>query len=238
MRSTILTIVLTATLLFVSTSPCDAQDTVIVQTHPAQAHPSPYVAPYGQGYAPGYAPGYVPGYAPCPLPPVHLARERRGGSIFRYGFRGMFSGALAGLGASYFIAADGGDAGTAVGVTIVSGALTGAGLGLTLGILDRAGVESAYYVSRDLTCGVGFGAVLGLLAGSVGALSGGDGESVVIGAAAGSLAGLGLGLIVGVVEGTLRHRRPRPYGAARAAFSVARLTDEPGGWGARLVGVF
>jgi hypothetical protein len=123
-------------------------------------------------------------------------------------------------------------------VTVACGALAGAGAGLTLGILDRVGVESAYYISRDLTYGVGFGAVLGLLAGGVGALSGGDGESVVIGAAAGSLAGLGLGLVVGVVEGTLRHRRARPYVARRATVSVARLTDQPGSWGARLVGVF
>ncbi|MEY4513298.1 MAG: hypothetical protein RLZZ450_5420 [Pseudomonadota bacterium] len=151
----------------------------------------------------------------------------------------MFSGALAGLGASYFIAANGGDAGTAVALTVASGALAGAGVGLTLGILDRVGVQSAYYISRDLTYGVAFGAVLGSLAGGVGALSGGDGESVIVGAAAGSLAGLGLGLIVGVVEGTLRpHRQRMPYVARRATLSVARLTDEPGSWGARLVGVF
>jgi hypothetical protein len=54
------------------------------------------------------------------------------------------------LGASYFVARDAGDPGRAVALSTSIGALSGAGLGITLGVLDHMDLPGAYYVSRDL----------------------------------------------------------------------------------------
>jgi hypothetical protein len=171
---------------------------------------------------------------PVPYYPPYRPR----GSILGFGFRGVMSGALAGLGASYFVAESGGD-GSGVGITVASGALAGAALGLSLGVLDGLDFHSAYYISRDLSYGVLFGAAAGALAGCIVALNGGDEEAVLYGAAAGSLAGVPLGLLSGVIEGQVRRRRHESYyGARQLSVSVAQLEPETRTRGARLAGRF
>src|SRR5687767_5970024 len=91
-------------------------------------------------------------------------------SVFSYGSRGLFVGALAGLSGGY-LAARRGDfhredwrplvLGTGI------GALSGAAIGLTLGFVDLADDRpgAAAIALRDMLYGAGFGAVLGLVAG-------------------------------------------------------------------------
>jgi hypothetical protein len=214
-------------LLCVGNAHAHAHDTVIVQNAPPpQPYGPPYVSPYGPGYAP---------YRP---PPVYLTRERRAGSIFGFGYRGLFTGALAGLGVSYFVARHHHDTFRDVGLSLGFGALAGAGAGLTLGLLDQVGVYSAYYVSRDLPLGVCFGAAVGALAGGLSALGHGQGRDILFGAAAGSLAGLGVGAIAGLIEGHTGRRGGPAYFAGRTQVSLAGMSDAPRSWGVRLAGAF
>lgn len=162
---------------------------------------------------------------------------RRRGSILGFGFRGLFTGALAGLGASYFAARDASDPGRQVALSTSIGALAGAGLGITLGVLDRLDLPGAYYVSRDLTYGVFFGAAIGALAGGIAALRNDHTESVLVGACAGSLAGVGLGLLTGILEGQWRARHDPMYlSRRRVSLSLGRM--DVTGWGARVGGSF
>lgn len=159
-------------------------------------------------------------------------------SILAHGVRGTFSGALVGLGASYFVAQIGDDAWRTVGMSVSIGALSGAALGLTLGVFDQMDFPGAYYVSRDLSWGTLFGAMLGAIGGGIACIGGADGEAVLIGAAAGSLGGFGLGLLTGIVEGQYRvHHQPMVFGD-RMRLRVAQIAADSRAWGVRVQGRF
>lgn len=148
-------------------------------------------------------------------------------SVFTYSYQGFIAGALAGLGAGYLVARpDGvqGDDWRALAFGSGVGALTGASLGITLGLLDHAGARSGYYVARDMSYGVGIGVLLGATAGGLSAILSDDAEHLLLGSAIGSLVGVGLGIVTGVLEGSLRYDPPRGYGALRIRVTAARAT--------------
>jgi len=127
--------------------------------------------------------------------------------VFDGAYQGLLVGALAGGATGYLFARSdtwkttGGWKPLVYGAGI--GALTGAVLGLTLGIVDmsqRKPHRNAY-VMRDGLYGAGLGALLGGIAGGLGALSSKKGEYIVLGAAIGTLTGTVGGMAVGFVEG-------------------------------------
>jgi hypothetical protein len=150
-------------------------------------------------------------------------------SVFRYGFRGLGTGALVGLGAGYLVARDeaGGDAAGDALRTVAIGAVTGGAVGLGLGLVDvgsdRPGV--AGYALRDALYGAAFGLVTGALIGGV--VNDPSLDKGLFGASVGVISGASLGLIIGVFEG----RR-----AGETAVSVGPVGQ--GGWGPVLGGSF
>jgi hypothetical protein len=138
-------------------------------------------------------------------------------SMLGYGFKGMGTGALVGLGGGYIAARRSDETGAqdwrSVGLGAGIGALAGTGVGLGLGAADlasdRPGVGGI--VLRDTLYGCGLGGLSGALGGGISAIVQQDGEHVLFGAAVGAVAGAGIGLIIGLIEGprmvkSARHR--------------------------------
>jgi hypothetical protein len=128
-------------------------------------------------------------------------------TVFDGAYQGLLVGALAGGATGYLFGRSdtwnksGGWKPLAYGAGI--GALSGAVLGLTLGIVDmsqRKPHRNAY-VMRDGLYGAGLGAVLGGIAGGLGAISSKKGEYILFGASIGVLTGTCGGIAVGFVEG-------------------------------------
>lgn len=115
------------------------------------------------------------------------------------------------------------------------GALSGAGLGLTLGLLEAGDGAIADHVTRDMLYGVTFGALTGTIAGGLSAILGGKGAHVPFGAAIGAVAGAGLGVLTGVLWGQRVARRRASSGGRALAFIPAA---HRGGIGAGVVGTF
>jgi hypothetical protein len=152
-------------------------------------------------------------------------------SVFTYGYRGLFVGALGGLAGGYLSARRGDfhrDDWRPLVLGAGFGGLSGAVIGLTLGIVDlardRPGTTSV--VLRDMLYGGGFGAVLGLLTGCLVIVRTHDGEHALFGTAIGTLSGLGLGLGLGIFEAT-RANRPAPQ-SLRYRPSLAMVRDAGG----------
>jgi hypothetical protein len=130
----------------------------------------------------------------------------RAPSVFSYGFKGLYVGALGGLSAGY-LAARRGDFQRDDWRPLVLGAgiggLSGAAIGLTLGFVDLADDRpgAAAIALRDMLYGAGFGAVLGLVAGCLVIIRTHDAEHALFGTAIGTLAGTGIGLGIGLIEG-------------------------------------
>ena len=130
--------------------------------------------------------------------PVAAPRASRP-SVFVSGYRGLFAGGLAGASAGYLI--ESGD-GRTIGFSAGIGALSGAGLGITLGWLDLGMDDGrAHLVMRDTLYGTLFGGLTGVVAGSLFILRSGEGEDALLGATIGTLSGAGLGLVIGFVDG-------------------------------------
>jgi hypothetical protein len=203
--------------LFCVTATARAHDVQIVQAPITQS--APYALPYP------------------PRGPYPYVRPRHR-SILAFGLRGTWSGALAGLGASYLAARDSGDAWRAVGLSVSIGALSGAALGLSLGVFDQLDFPAAYYISRDLSYGTLFGALIGALGGVIVTIGNGDAEAILLGAAAGSLGGLGLGMLTGILEGQYRARRDPFRLGSRFHMTIGQVAPETRTWGARVQGRF
>jgi len=126
-------------------------------------------------------------------------------SVFAYTSNGIGIGALVGLSAGYLVARDPEFDNfrwqpLAMGAGI--GAIAGGALGLTLGIVDMASDAPPVgsYVLRDTALGAEFGTLIGLAGGAVAAASSGKKEHILFGAAIGTLAGSGLGVVLGAVS--------------------------------------
>lgn len=128
-------------------------------------------------------------------------------TVFDGAYQGLLVGATAGTATGYLFARrDGWDSSSdwkplVYGAGI--GALSGAAIGLTLGIVDMSQRKPGRngYVMRDGLYGAGLGAVLGGIAGALAAISSSDGEHVLLGGSIGVLSGTCLGMGVGFVEG-------------------------------------
>jgi len=127
-------------------------------------------------------------------------------NIFTFAYQGFLVGAGAGLAGGYLVAHEGGlhasDWKPLVYGTGI-GALAGIGVGLTLGIIDAAQDKPGRtrYVLRDMGYGEGLGAVVGLIAGGLTALSTRNTEHLLFGASIGVLSGAAVGALFGVIEG-------------------------------------
>jgi hypothetical protein len=135
------------------------------------------------------------------------AAETERPTVFDGAYQGLLVGALAGSATGYLFARSdtwnetGGWKPVVYGLGI--GALSGAALGLTLGVVDLAQRHPGRngYVMRDGLYGAGLGAVLGTIAGGLAALSSKKGEHVLLGASIGVLSGTVAGMTIGFVEG-------------------------------------
>jgi hypothetical protein len=162
------------------------------------------------------------GLAVCSLAASARADESRP-SIFDYAWQGLSLGTGVGLAAGYLVARDDGWEKSdwkpvAYGGGI--GALAGAGIGLTLGVIDLTRSKPnrrAHYVLRDMGLGAGFGFCVGAIAGGLAAISSEKPEHVLFGGAIGVLAGAGLGGIFGFFDGPDKPEqatRAQPFGVA------------------------
>ena len=193
-----------------------AHDTVVV--------PSPCMGACGQTYQAPPQPLYVP--APPYVVERHVHPESERPSAFRSGFRGLFAGGVSGLGAGYLSARSAsGDAWRPLAFGAGVGALAGAGLGVSLGLVDGGARGTGYYVARDMLYGVGFGAGVGAVGGGLSAMLDRGAEHVLLGTAIGALGGLGIGIIAGFIDGRTRVGRDR-YARRRIALGMA---PTPGG---------
>jgi hypothetical protein len=132
-------------------------------------------------------------------------------TVFDGAYQGLLVGGTAGLATGYLFARRGGWNSSsdwkplAYGAGI--GALSGAVIGLTLGIVDMAQSKPGRngYVMRDGLYGAGLGAVLGGIAGGLAALSTKKAEHILLGGSIGVLSGTCLGMTVGFIEGYRRY---------------------------------
>lgn len=154
--------------------------------------------------------------------------EKEPPSIFESGYQGLIAGTAVGAAGGYLLSRkdewqreDWRKVGLGMGI----GALTGAGLGIILGISDRAGAPGARYVARDLYLGAGFGVLLGAIGGSISAIVKKDEEHVLFGASIGVIAGAGLGIITGIIEGQAKRRRTDTTTTVSAGLSVRPSLD-------------
>jgi hypothetical protein len=133
-------------------------------------------------------------------------------SAFNYAFRGLLAGSLVGLSAGYLGARrDGFESGDWKPVVygVGFGALGGAAVGLTLGLVDlrERSRDTAEVALKDTVYAGALGTVAGAIVGGLVALNSDNAEHVGLGAAIGTLAGVGAGLTVGVIRGHVAAKR-------------------------------
>jgi hypothetical protein len=166
--------------------------------------------------------------------------------MLSYGFKGMGTGALIGLGSGYIFARRH-DQGRdndwrAVGLGTGIGALAGTGIGLGLGAADlasdRPGVGGI--VLRDMLYGVTLGGLAGALGGGISAFAQNDAEHVAFGAAVGALSGAGIGMIIGFIEGPrmVKSAQHRVMNVRPSLSRAARDANDRRVWTAGLEGRF
>jgi hypothetical protein len=156
-------------------------------------------------------------------PELHIAdaRQTEPPSALLHGLQGFLAGALVGTGIGYLTIGESAhepwrDVLLGAGV----GGLSGAGLGLGVGLLDASmGKRSAArYVMRDMLYGTGLGALFGSVVGGLVALDSDDAEDVLVGGSIGAISGALLGVVTGVVEG--QWRKPHGHDAAKTRISA------------------
>jgi hypothetical protein len=135
-------------------------------------------------------------------------------SVIQYGFDGFWTGAQIGLASGYL--ATGKDYDSEEWRKLVFGAgvgaLVGVGLGITLGVLDVSSgpPPTGGLILRDVSYGVGLGAIVGTAVGALFLIDDGRPKNLLTGAAIGTLAGAGAGLVFGIIEGVAAGREPEP----------------------------
>jgi energy-converting hydrogenase Eha subunit A len=168
----------------------------------------------------------------CGLVGTARAQEQRP-SVFTFAYQGLVVGAGAGLAAGYLFAREDGwktsDDWKPLVYGTGIGALVGSGIGLTLGIVDVAQDKPGLtrYVLRDMAFGEGFGAVAGVIAGGLTAISTKNGEHVLLGASIGVLSGAVLGAVFGFIEGSHAHTHAS-LDNSRFALSVLPVVEAGG----------
>ncbi len=152
-------------------------------------------------------------------------------SVFAYGYRGFFSGALVGTGAGYLAARHNGVDGEEWRTLVLGGgigALTGSALGLGLGLMDLSLDQPgrANLALRDTAYGALFGVFTGAATGGLVALKSRDGEHVLLGTAVGTIVGAGIGFAIGMFEGERWSERNAQRRHARRNVTASLGTSE------------
>jgi hypothetical protein len=152
-------------------------------------------------------------------------------SVLHYGLNGFWTGAQIGLASGYL--ATGKDYESdewrklAFGAGV--GALVGTGVGITLGVLDVGSgpPPSGGLILRDMGYGVGLGALVGTAVGALFLIDDGEPKHLVTGAALGTIAGAGVGVVFGIVEAVAASHEPRPVspGAGSVRFTLIGSVD-------------
>jgi hypothetical protein len=137
-------------------------------------------------------------------PSVSRAEADDTPSVIKYGFDGFWTGAQVGLASGYL--ATGREYESDEWRKLVFGAgvgaLVGVGAGITLGIVDVSGgpPHTGHLILRDIGYGVGLGGIVGLAVGALFLIDDGRPKNLLTGAAVGTVAGAGAGLIFGLIE--------------------------------------
>jgi len=146
-------------------------------------------------------------------------------SIVSYGFDGFWTGAQIGLASGYL--ATGREYESEEWRKLVFGAgvgaLIGVGAGITLGVIDvgSAPPDSGHLILRDVGYGVGLGAIVGTAVGALFLIDSGRPKNLLTGAAIGTVAGAGAGLVFGLIEGAAARPEPAaPLPTGRVRFTV------------------
>jgi hypothetical protein len=133
-------------------------------------------------------------------------------SIVAYGFDGFWTGAQIGLASGYL--ATGRTYETREWRTLVFGAgvgaLVGVGTGITLGIVDVGSgpPDTGNIILRDVGYGVGLGSIVGVAVGALFLIDDGRPKNLLTGAAIGTVAGAGAGLVFGLIEAAASRHEP------------------------------
>src|SRR4051812_17706587 len=120
-------------------------------------------------------------------------------STVAYGFDGFWTGAQIGLASGYL--ATGREYESEEWRKLVFGAgvgaLIGVGAGITLGVIDvgSAPPDAGHLILRDVGYGVGLGAIVGTAVGALFLIDSGRPKNLLTGAAIGTVAGAGAGLV-------------------------------------------
>lgn len=156
-------------------------------------------------------------------------------SAFTYAYRGLLAGSLVGLSAGYLGARGNGferNDWKPVAYGVGFGALGGVAMGLTLGLVDLRpdSKDIANIALKDTICAGALGMLVGAIVGGLVAIESRDAEHVALGAAIGTLSGVGTGLVVGVVRGHYQAKRAaeKQKTAVRLAPSWSRLAHAQG----------
>jgi hypothetical protein len=146
------------------------------------------------------------------LTPALSRAETGTPSIVAYGFDGFWTGAQIGLASGYL--ATGREYESREWRKLVFGAgvgaLVGVGAGITLGIVDVGGgpPDTGHIILRDIGYGVGLGSIVGLAVGALFLIDDGRPKNLLTGAAIGTIAGAGAGLVFGLIEGAAAPHEP------------------------------
>jgi hypothetical protein len=150
---------------------------------------------------------FIPGDA---FAQTTTVQQDDGPGIISMGLSGIFPGAAVGGSAGYLVGRRDGwkkSDWRAVGLGLGIGALSGAGFGILLGVIDKSGAPAGRYIARDWAAGVGFGALIGVIAGGISAARNDKAEYALFGTAIGAISGAGLGIITGIIEGAAKRNR-------------------------------
>jgi hypothetical protein len=138
------------------------------------------------------------------LAPAVSRAETDTPSVIAYAFDGFWTGAQVGLASGYLATgrAYESDEWRKLVFGAGVGALIGVGTGITLGIIDVSGgpPHTGHLILRDVGYGVGLGSIVGLAVGALFLIDDGRPKNLLTGAAIGTLAGAGAGLVLGLID--------------------------------------
>lgn len=161
--------------------------------------------------------------------PAHALAADEPPSIITYGTNGFWTGAQIGVATAYL--ATGKDYESREWRKLVFGAgvgaLSGVAIGITLGIVDSGSTPPAtgWLVLRDAGYGIGLGSLVGLATGALFMLDSPDTKYLMRGLAIGSLAGAGVGVVVGVIQGMQSEPEETPKAAFTWRLGVASVQE-------------
>ena len=169
---------------------------------------------------------FVATFSALAASPAPAQAEEDPPSVLRYGLDGFWTGAQIGLASGYLATGSEFESEEwrklAFGAGL--GALIGVGVGISLGVADLGSSPPAigHLVLRDMGYGVGLGAIVGTAAGALFLIDGGEPKTLLNGAAIGTLAGAGAGIVFGLIEGAAS----RPDSAATATLRLTFIGSD------------